>query len=76
MLNAELDHGTFKVDPAPAPSPEWSEYKDRKYKNMKEKKDQEVKQGSLIGKNDRSRMNSNVDTSSIAGHLKDFGLDL
>jgi len=78
MLNAEIDHGTFVPDPKAPPDSGVPDWVQRQREKAREKKQQEKEQrkGSLIGKNDRSRMNNNDDTNSISGRIEDLGLNI
>jgi len=78
MLNAELDHGTFKVDPAPAPVGGRPDYIERRNaKNLaKYHAEKELKKGSLIGKNDRSVKGITNEHTEFARRIEDHGIHI
>jgi len=76
ILNAELDHGTFVVQPKPAPrSKDWGPTKQKKLEEQKIKRN-EARKGSLVGKNDRSRREILNEYSKLSGRIDDIGFDI
>jgi len=76
LLNAELDHGTFVVQPNPAPrAKDWGPTKQKKLEEQKIKRN-EARKGSLIGKNDRSRKEILDEYSKLSGRINNIGFDI